>query len=139
MVVSHHPIILGNTPDKEKTHLGNNIAFMGQVPVKIMGPVNTGDFIVAHPNLEGYGIGQSPSQMTSEDFTRTVGRSWEQNLKPGPKTVNTVVGVHNGDWVSIMKKLNDKQKEYEQKFEAMEAQVDRLDQRAEELANTNKH
>ena len=51
MAVSHRPIVLGNIPAEGKNYLGNNIAFMGQIPVKIMGPVKTGDYIVGKGDL----------------------------------------------------------------------------------------
>jgi len=133
MVVSHRPIILGNVPEEGKEGLGNNVAFMGQVPVKVMGPVHTGDFIVAHPELSGYGVAIALKDMTADDFVKAVGRSWEENLKEGPKMVNTVVGVHNGDWANIMKKLEAKQRNYEQKFKAIEAQVNMLEDKADAL------
>ncbi|MDC8002665.1 hypothetical protein POV27_01255 [Aureisphaera galaxeae] len=137
MVVSHRPIILGNTPDPERTHLGNNVAFMGQVPVKVMGPVETGDYIVADTTVRGYGVAKSQEEMQAEDFVLAVGRSWEENQNEGPKMVNTVVGVHNGDWVSVVQKLQQKQKAYEAQFKAIEAKVNALDQKAEELLENN--
>jgi len=137
MVVSHKPIILGNTPQKEKVHFGNNVAFMGQVPVKIVGPVKTGDFIVATTTVKGYGIAVSPDHMTAEDFKRTVGRSWDENLNDGPKMVNTVVGVHNGDWANIIIKLRDKQDAYQSKYEMLEKQVELLDKKATQALLSN--
>ncbi len=133
MVVSHRPIILGNMPEEGKTHLGNNVAFMGQVPVKVMGPVRSGDYIVAHPDLKGYGRAISPKQMTAADFQLSVGRSWEENLNQGPKMINTVVGVHNGDWAHIIQKLKQKQASYEEQFKLIEAKVESLENDAEDL------
>jgi hypothetical protein len=133
MVVSHRPIVLGNVPDESRTHLGNNIAFMGQVPVKIMGAVHTGDYIVADTVVIGYGKAISPKEMTPEDFTKAVGRAWEEDVNPGPKMVNTVVGVHNGDWVKIIQKIEQKQKVYEQKYKSLEVMVSKLDEKAEAI------
>ena len=133
MVVSHRPIILGNVPEEGMEGLGNNVAFMGQVPVKVMGPVRSGDFIVARTEIPGYGKAIPLKDMTAEDFVLAVGRAWEENLNPGPKMVNTVVGVHNGDWANIMKKLEAKQRAYENKFKAIEAQVEALEDKADEL------
>ncbi|MDI5899658.1 hypothetical protein, partial [Flavobacterium yafengii] len=133
MVVSHKPIILGNAPEEGQDYKGNNIAFMGQVPVKVMGTVKTGDYIVASSEIKGYGIAIHPDEMTAENFTLTVGRSWENRLAEGPKMVNTVVGVHNGDWVKIIKKIEAKQKTYEVKFIEMEAAVNTLDKKANNL------
>lgn len=138
MVVSHRPIILGNAPEEGQETFGNNIAFMGQVPVKVLGPVSTGDYIVADENIKGYGKAMAPNEMTAQDFKYTVGRSWEENLKEGPKLINTVVGVHNGDWIQIVQKLQKKQELYEDKFKKIEAQVIELDKKANELLLENK-
>ena len=133
MVVSHKPIILGNAPELEQEYKGNNIAFMGQVPVKVMGAVQTGDYIVANSEIKGYGVAIHPEAMTAADFTLAVGRSWGNNPAAGPKMINTVVGVHNGDWAKIIKKIEAKQKSYEHKFKKLETAVNSLDKKATSL------
>jgi len=137
MVVSHKPIILGNAPEEGEEYLGNNVAFMGQVPVKVMGPVRSGDYIVANADIKGYGKAIHPKNMTSKDHTLAVGRSWEEKPIDGPKTVNTVVGVHNGDWAKIMMKLERKQRFYESKFDAIEARVNQLKKKTDNLSVLN--
>ena len=126
MVVSHKPIVLGNIPEEGKTHLGNNVAFMGQVPVKVIGPVSSGDYIVAHGEISGYGKAINPKEMISEKFRFAVGRSWDTNLNDGPKLINTVIGVHNGDWVNIIKKFELQQKKFENKLNEFENTVNEL-------------
>jgi len=126
MAVSHHPIVLGNIPPEGESHLGNNIAFMGQVPVKIMGIVNSGDYIVGNSDIPGYGIAVAPENMTVDDLKLTVGRAWESNQDNGPKLVNTVIGVHNGDYLNILKRYEQKFKESETRLESVEAKIDRL-------------
>ena len=126
MAVSTRPIVLGNTPLEGKTHLGNNIAFMGQIPVKIMGAVSTGDYIVAKGEIAGYGIAVSSENMTLEDFKFAVGRAWEENADKGPKMVNTVIGVHNGDYLNILKRYEQKFRESESRMQAVEAKIDIL-------------
>lgn len=139
MVVSHRPIILGNSPEKDKAHFGNNIAFMGQVPVKVLGPVHTGDFIVASKQISGYGLAVHPKSMTPQDFKTAVGRSWDENLNEGPKMINTVVGVHNGDWAGIITKIKEKQLQYEEKYKTLEAQVEILDKKADDVLFNKKN
>lgn len=126
MVVSYKPIILGNIPDENKTHLGNNIAFMGQVPVKVIGPVSSGDYIVAHGEISGYGKAINPKEMKTENFKFAVGRSWDTNLNDGPKLINTVVGIHNGDWVKVMQKIELRQEKFEDRLNEFENKVDQL-------------
>ncbi|PDH43493.1 MAG: hypothetical protein CNE34_05575 [Rhodothermaeota bacterium MED-G18] len=126
MVVSHKPIVLGNIPEEGKSHLGNNVAFMGQVPVKVIGPVSSGDYIVAHGEISGYGKAINPKEMISEKFRFAVGRSWDTNLNDGPKLINTVIGVHNGDWVNIFKRFESNQKKFEDKLNEFENTVNEL-------------
>ena len=126
MVVSHKPIVLGNVPQKDRLHLGNNVAFMGQVPVKVMGLVEIGDYIVAHEKIKGYGQAINPEKMTANQFKKAVGRAWEKNNLKGPKLINTVVGIHNGDWISIFKKIKSKHEAIEEKVKILSQQVDEL-------------
>ena len=126
MVVSHKPIVLGNIPEEGKSHLGNNVAFMGQVPVKVIGPVSSGDYIVAHGEISGYGKAINPKEMVAENFRFAVGRSWDTNLNDGPKLINTVIGVHNGDWVNVFKRFESNQRKFEDKLNEFEKTVNEL-------------
>ncbi|MFK7810733.1 MAG: hypothetical protein AB8F74_23195, partial [Saprospiraceae bacterium] len=126
MVVSHHPIVLGNTPPEGKSHLGQNVAFMGQIPANIMGPVHSGDYIVANLETPGYGVAKNERDMTIEDFKLAVGRSWENNENEGPIMVNTVVGIHNGDYLKILKNFQEKFKQTEKRFESLESKIEAL-------------
>jgi len=126
MVVSHNPIVLGNTPPEGQAVKGNNIAFMGQVPVKVMGPVKTGDYIIGSLETLGYGYAKNEKDMTIEDFKHTVGRAWQANEDEGPKMINTVVGVHNGDYLKILQRYEQKFKENESRFDNLESKVNNL-------------
>jgi hypothetical protein len=126
MAVSHRPIVLGNIPKAGENFKGNNVAFMGQIPVKIMGPVASGDYIVGKSNIPGYGVAIHPENMTVEDFKFAVGRSWDTNSDSGAKMTNTVVGVHNGDFIHILKKLETKYQESEARMSTIEAKVNLL-------------
>lgn len=130
MAISHRPIVLGNIPATGKEHLGNNVAFMGQIPVKIMGPVKTGDYIVGKGDIPGYGVAISPKDMSLEDFQYIVGRSWDENNSTGPKMVNTVVGIHNGDYLHILKR-------YEERFENSESRLKNIEDQLKLLIKTN--
>lgn len=120
MAVSKAPIVLGNTPDKGRTQDGNNVAFMGQIPVKIMGPCASGDYIVARGTISGYGVAIHPRDMKVEDFKLSVGRSWDTNDKPGPKMINTVVGVHNNDFLNIIGSLQQRADNADERLKAIE-------------------
>lgn len=52
--------------------------------------------------------------------------------------INTVVGVHNGDWAQIIQKIERKQKAYEAQFKAVQTRVNALSQKADQMQlNTN--
>jgi hypothetical protein len=123
MAVSTQPIVSANMPNVEKVGSGNSIAFMGQIPVKIMGPVTTGDFIVAKGNIPGYGVAVKPSQMTTEDFRLIVGRAWETINVDGPKMVNTLVGIQNNDFLKIIEKYQQKVTDVEGRLATIEKQL----------------
>lgn len=135
MAVSYKPIVLGNAPLKSEEHLGNKIAFMGQIPVKVMGPVESGDYIVAKGNVPGYGIGVNPDDMTVEDFRLTVGRSWDSDSRQGPKMVNTLIGVHNGDYIKILKRYEQRMIDSEARLNDLETKVDLISELIKEQAN----
>ena len=123
LVVSHRPIILGNMPDKEDLNLGNAVAFMGQVPVKVLGPVNQGDYIVASTDIKGYGRAISPNKMKAEYYKYVVGRSWETNLKDGPKLVNTVVGVNDYDFAEELITIEKQQENLDSNINSLEMKL----------------
>ncbi|MFD2937673.1 hypothetical protein [Spirosoma flavum] len=126
MAISYRPIVLGNMPPAGKDHLGNKVAFMGQIPVKVQGPVNTGDYIVAKSTIPGYAVAVHPTAMTIDDYKLAVGRSWEANAKSGPKMVNTLIGVHNGDFLKILKKSQQQVEQVEARLNTLEAKTDAL-------------
>lgn len=128
MAISHRPIVLGNVPKDGAAHLGNNVAFMGQIPVKIIGTVNSGDYILGSDDIKGYGRAVSPENMTIEDFKLVVGRSWDSSNSKGPKMVNTVVGLHNGDYIKILKNYERKFNETNERLQNLESKIDDLAQ-----------
>lgn len=138
MAVSHHPIVLGNMPPAGQESQGNQVAFMGQIPVKVMGAVQSGDYIVAKGAVAGYGVAVNPAHMTADDFRLVVGRSWEANALEGPKAVNTVVGVHNGDYLKLLKKQQDKLDGLEARLTSLEVRLNRATNAANNPAQREK-
>ncbi len=123
MAVSYRPIMLGNAPTKEEDQSGNKVAFLGQIPVKVMGKVNMGDFIVGKSDMPGYGIAVNPAKITAEDLKLSVGRAWENSTNEGPKMINTLIGIQNGDYLNILKKSQDKVESMEKRLAALEEKI----------------
>ena len=126
MVVSHKPIVMGNAPQERNAYLGNTVAFIGQVPAKVVGPVRSGDYIVADTVIKGYGKAVHPENMRTQDYQLAVGRSWENRPKEGPKMVNTVVGLQNGDWMRSTKKLKKQQQQLDKQVDELEKLLDEI-------------
>lgn len=97
MAVSTAPIVLGNAPQPDQEDQYEKIAFMGQVPVRIAGPVQMGDFIIASGNNDGLGIAVNPENMQAGDYPKAVGIAWETKEDPLFNIVNVAVGINTND------------------------------------------
>jgi len=105
MAVSTSPIILGNMQEKGAEKFFEKVAFMGQIPVKVRGLVNLGDYIIPSGLNDGTGIAVSPEQMTVEEYSKIVGRAWASSNKESVKKVNILVGISSNDIGKLLKKL----------------------------------
>ncbi len=99
MVVSTAPIVLGNMPNNpEENHKWEKVAFMGQVPVKIIGGANIGDYILPSGNGDGMAIAVNPKEMLSKDYQRIVGVAWQEADSSSLfNTINVAVGINHND------------------------------------------
>jgi hypothetical protein len=102
MVISLKPIVLGNTPKDGQEAAFEKVAFMGQVPVKVMGKVNIGDYILPSGFNKGFGIGVSPDKMKIEDYSKVIGVAWESSNTEAYGFVNTAVGLNNNDYAAVI-------------------------------------
>ncbi len=104
MCISLAPIVLGNqAPHDSLLYRYEKVAFMGQVPVKVEGVVNTGDYIVASARNDGFGIAVAPESLSVELLPRIVGRAYSSSEYKGRTFVNMVVGVKTNEWVEIFR------------------------------------
>lgn len=104
MVVSKSPIVLGNMPpDSLSESLYEKVGFMGQVPVKVVGNVNKGDYIVSYKSGSGFGKAVSSSELTIDQLGSVVGRAWTTSSNTGINFVNAVIGVRTNEWISFIR------------------------------------
>ena len=94
LVISTQPVVLGNMP-KGDAFQYEKTAFMGQVPVRVLGAVHSGDYIVASGLSDGNAMALAPEKMTAADLDRLVGIAWEDGLNPFRNVVNCAVGMPN--------------------------------------------
>ncbi|GAA4955649.1 hypothetical protein GCM10023314_31750 [Algibacter agarivorans] len=81
MVVSFKPIVLGAQPQYDNEHLYEKVAFMGQVPVKVIGKVNIGDYIIPCGLNNGMGIAINPASVSSKNINNILGVAWSEAEK----------------------------------------------------------
>ncbi|MDP5082006.1 MAG: hypothetical protein NWP87_05060 [Winogradskyella sp.] len=106
MVVSQNPLISGAMPQKDEEYLFERIAFMGQVPVKVIGKANKGDYIIPTGNGDGMAIAVSPQNMKINDYQRIIGVAWQ--VSNGDKLfsyINTAVGINNNDMAGVISQM----------------------------------
>ena len=100
MVISQNPIVTGAMPLSSEEHLYKRVAFIGQVPVKVLGTVNKGDYILPSGNGDGMAIAVDPDQMRVNDYKRIVGVAWEEyHGQELFSFINTAVGINTNDLV----------------------------------------
>ncbi len=98
MVVSSNPAVLGNTPPDQAKDRYEKIAFMGQVPVRVLGTVSSGDYILPSGNQDGLAIAVHPDKMLPGDYAHIIGVAWENGQKDLPiHLINTAVGINGND------------------------------------------
>ena len=95
MVISTAPAVLGNSPVEEAKKDYEKVAFLGQVPVDIIGRVNSGDFILPSGDNDGFGIAVDPLNISAEQIKEIVGVAWSNGLSNGVNTINVAVGLAN--------------------------------------------
>lgn len=108
MVVSQRPIVLGKVPPKGLEHKFEKVAFMGQVPVKVSGPVAIGDYIIPSGNKDGFGVAINPADMKIGDYAKIVGVAWQAAKDAPLNYVNVAVGINSNDLSSKVDELNQK-------------------------------
>jgi len=106
MVISKDPTVIGAMPEENNTHKYERIAFMGQVPVKVIGVVKKGDYILPSGNNDGMAIAVTPGRMAALDYARIIGTAWgESDGKKLFEYVNTAVGINANDMAGVISNM----------------------------------
>lgn len=136
MVISFKPAVLGALPQPSQEQFYEKVAFMGQVPVKVIGRVNIGDYIVPSGNNDGLGKALSPENMTSKNIKNIVGVAWEASDNQfGFNFINTAVGINTNDNNVIVEKLQDEISEQQKEIETLKDILAKTIQRIDNLEN----
>ena len=126
MVVSKSPIVLGNMPAPSRENDYEKVAFMGQVPVRVMGRVAIGDYILPSGNNDGFGKAVKSADLRTEDFARIVGVAWQAGESFPMNVVNVAVGINTNDLANRVSKQ-------QQAMEVMQGQMNQMQQQMNQL------
>jgi hypothetical protein len=128
MVISTKPIVLGNTPEEGKEKEYEKVAFMGQVPVRVMGKVDLGDYILPSGKNDGLGIARKPKDLSPYEYRRVVGVAWSAGNSPaGFNVINVAVGMNHKTTAQVIE-------EQTNHIVIMEKEIDKMQ---EEIKNIN--
>jgi len=109
MVISAAPAVSGAMPQPDEEENYEQVAFIGQVPVKVRGEVLIGDYILPSGDGDGLAIAVAPDEMKAKDYPRIIGTAW-QNSDPGEhvkiyQMINTAVGINHNDMADMMEQM----------------------------------
>ena len=125
MVVSSMPLVLGNWIGKGKEHLYEAVAFVGQVPVRVLGVVNAGDYIIPSGKNNGTGIAISKDKLTAEQISQIVGQAWENSNTVTEKLVNVAITPLDNP-SDILQSLENSQSQLEAENKVLRSELDLL-------------
>ncbi len=125
MVVSYKPIVLGNMPQKNKKDQYEKVAFMGQVPVKVYGKTNIGDYIIPSGKNDGIGIAIAPENIKTNQIKDIVGTAWAEN-NDGFNLINVAVGINRNDNNFILENLENKVNEQAKEISYLKSQIENI-------------
>ncbi|NNC95268.1 MAG: hypothetical protein HKN92_06860 [Chitinophagales bacterium] len=107
MVISHNPIVLGGMPEEGQEKNFEKVAFLGQVPTRVMGIVDIGDYLLPSGLNNGFAIGKTKDEMSISDYKKVIGISWEKSTEH-VGIVNTAIGLNTNDLADRIEKQETK-------------------------------
>ncbi len=127
MVVSFKPIVLGNTPNDAALPNYEKVAFMGQVPVKVFGKVNLGDYIIPNGVNNGVGVAVAPDKIKHNDVKNIVGIAWSVAENPlAISNVNVAIGLNVNDNQKLVENQQAEINELKSEIEKINAKLDKI-------------
>lgn len=133
MVISYNPIVLGNMPEEGKETNYEKVAFMGQVPVKVLGKVQPGDYIIPSGMNNGTGIAVSPEIMRPDQYHKIIGIAWSGSESLQYEYVNVFVGVNTNGIARLSMQQYQKIQEQEGEIDSLKNQINKMNSVLDQL------
>lgn len=95
LVISSNPAVLANAPAAEEDVRDGfeKVAFLGQVPALVVGPVREGDLLVPSGLDDGSARAVPPHALAAGQVGRVLGTAWESSPEAGARLVLAAVGI----------------------------------------------
>ena len=135
LVISTNPAILGNIPEVEEQHLYEKVAFMGQIPVKIYGSANRGDFILYSGFNDGSGFAVSPEDIKPEQYKKIVGVAWSSKYGKESGYVNMSIGLNGNTLTKLAENHENRITQLEDKIININERVSKIENRDNIIPN----
>lgn len=97
VVVSSRPAISGNDPGEDQRADYSLVAFLGQVDVRVSGPVAAGDFLIASGLNDGNAVALPLKALRPEHLAHIVGRAWQGTDEQERGPVRAMVALSPSD------------------------------------------
>ena len=127
MAISTKPIVLGNVPKPEDEKNFEKVAFLGQVPVKVFGKVNIGDYIIPNGNNNGVGKAVPPSEIKSTEIKNILGIAWSGSTQGNTiSVINVAVGINVNDNQKMVDDLQSQVSDLKGQLADINSKLDKL-------------
>ncbi|MAI23425.1 MAG: hypothetical protein CL828_05145 [Crocinitomicaceae bacterium] len=132
LVISSNPIILGNRPKETDKERYEKVAFLGQVPIRIIGPVKEGDYIVPSGEHDGHGIAIHPDEIELWMLPDVIAVAWESGTSEVVNIVNCSIGLDDNTMRKVVESIDQRMEEL-----ALQMEARLMETLAENLPNSN--
>ncbi|MFZ1679308.1 MAG: hypothetical protein WAT91_18665 [Saprospiraceae bacterium] len=107
LAITSQPLVLGNMPADDKVSDFEQVAFLGQVPVYVKGPVKLGDYILPSGNNDGIALAVPAGSLTTEMLSMVLGKAWSDYAGDGVTLINTSIGLRPMEISLLLQKQGD--------------------------------
>jgi len=120
------PMALGNMPQEDKMHEYEKVAFMGQVPTRVLGEVSPGDYILPSGLGNGFARAIRPEHMKIGDYKKIAGVVWsvDSKLSENISMVNVAVGINTHDLADVIQGQQEELATLRTEYAQLKKQVD---------------
>lgn len=135
MVVSDQPVVRGNAPaDPDDRDAFETVAFVGQIPVKVRGPVTEGDLVLPSGESDGTARAVAPDEWDPAGSELVVGRAIEADDGDGVTRIRVMVGLdHTSALAGVFERQTAVVDAQRERIDELDHERDRKDERICEL------